>query len=263
MDSWNSQTYSQFLELRTKPARDLISAIPSNFQPKTIYDLGCGPGNSTILLQERWPEANIIGIDSSLDMIKKAQQSYPNISFLEGDIASFSPNNKIDCFIANASLQWLDNHESLFPNLFNTLIPGGIFAIQMPNNFHNPTHQVIVKLLQRHSNWNFILERLRYGTLNKPFYNLIDYYDLLTNARVKSLACWETEYFQEMSDYPAIFNWVKGTALTPVLSAMKAQEKAEFEQAYISAITNAYPKQVNGKILLPFKRLFMVGMKST
>ena len=119
-NAWNAKIYSQFLDLRTRPARDLLSAIPDSFQPKTVYDLGCGPGNSTILLKDRWPHAEIVGLDSSLDMLEEAKTSYPDINFIEGDIAHFSPREKIDCLFANASLQWLDEHEVLIPKLLTT-----------------------------------------------------------------------------------------------------------------------------------------------
>ena len=94
VDSWNAEVYSQFLDLRTRPARDLLAAIPDSVQPKIIYDLGCGPGNSTILLKDRWPHAKIVGLDSSLTMLEKAKTVYPDINFVEGDIANFSPKEK-------------------------------------------------------------------------------------------------------------------------------------------------------------------------
>jgi trans-aconitate 2-methyltransferase len=118
-DTWNAKTYSQFLTLRTRPARDLLAAIPDSFQPKTVYDLGCGPGNSTILLNQRWPCAKIIGLDSSPNMLQEAKNTYPKLNFIEGDIASFSPVQRADCLFANASLQWLDQHEILIPKLLD------------------------------------------------------------------------------------------------------------------------------------------------
>src|SRR5205814_7169981 len=116
-DTWNSEIYSQFLDLRTRPARDLLSIIPNSFQPKTVYDLGCGPGNSTALLKERWPYAVVVGVDSSPNMLKAAKAAYPNLEFIQDDIALFESAEKIDCLFANASLQWLNHHETLIPRL--------------------------------------------------------------------------------------------------------------------------------------------------
>lgn len=257
-DTWNAKTYAQFLDLRTRPARDLLSAIPDFFQPKTIYDLGCGPGNSTILLKNRWPQAKLVGLDSSLDMLEEAKSAYPDIDFIKGDIAQFSLTEKVDCLFANASLQWLDEHEILIPKLLKLINPGGILGIQMPNNFHAPSHQVSIRILQNNPIWHPFLKKLRYGILTKPFYKLSWYYDLLAKAGASALQLWETEYFQEMADYQEIFDWVKGTGLRSVLSAMDSANQTQFANAYIKAIANEYPLQANNKILLPFRRVFMV-----
>ncbi len=259
MDSWNAKIYSQFLDLRTRPARDLLSAIPDSFQPETVYDLGCGPGNSTILLKNRWPHAKIIGLDSSPDMLKEAKTLYPDIHFIQDDIAHFVPQKKIDCIFANASLQWLNEHETLIPKLLQCLNPDGMFGIQMPNNFHAPSHQIIIKILQGNTAWQPFLKSLHYGILTESFYKLPWYYDLLTNAGATSLQLWETEYFQEMSSYQEIFAWVKGTGLRPIFSTMDTKSQTEFSEKYISAISQAYPLQINNKILLSFRRVFMIG----
>lgn len=260
-NSWNAEIYSQFLDLRTRPARDLLAAISETFQPKTVYDLGCGPGNSTILLKNRWPHAKVIGLDSSLNMLETAKATYPEITFIQADIASFTPIEKMDCLFANASLQWLDNHETLIPKLLQSLKANGVLAIQMPNNFHAPTHQVTLQVLQNHPAWKPLLKKLRYGLLTEPFYHLPWYYDLLIKAGAKNVQLWETEYFQEMPNYQAIFEWMKGTALRPVLSAMDEPSAVQFAETYIEAISQAYPLQINHNVLLPFRRLFMVGYR--
>jgi len=259
--SWNVKIYGQFLDLRTRPARDLLSVIPNSFQPKVVYDLGCGPGNSTILLKNRWPHAKIIGLDSSLDMLEEAKKSYSDIEFIQEDIANFSPAEKVDCLFANASLQWLDHHEILIPKFLQSLNQDGVLGIQMPNNFHSPLHQATVKILQSHNHWRLYLKKLRYGILIKQLYKLSWYYDLLTKSGAHSLQIWETEYFQEMASYQEIFDWVKGTGLRPVLSAMDAETQNEFSRAYVEMVAKEYPLQVNHKILLPFRRIFMIGYK--
>ncbi|KTD55694.1 trans-aconitate methyltransferase [Legionella santicrucis] len=259
-DIWNAKIYSQFLELRTRPALDLLNAIPSSFQPKIVYDLGCGPGNSSILLKQRWPSAEIIGIDSSADMLNKARSTYADIEFIQGDIAHFSPPEKIDCIFANASLQWLSEHRSLIPKLLGLLNSGGILAIQMPNNFHLPTHQVIIKLLQTHHEWRPFLKQLIYGELSKPLYHLPSYYDLLS-ASSYTVHLWETIYYQEMEHFQAIFDWVKGTGLRPILTSMNEMDVQLFSKKYIQEISKKYHLQKNNKILLPFQRIFMIGSK--
>lgn len=257
--SWDPKIYGQFLGLRTRPARDLLAAIPNSFYPSQAYDLGCGPGNSTVLLKERWPKADIIGLDSSSDMLTEAKATHPNICFIQGDIANFSLPDKTDCIFANASLQWVDHHEMLIPRLFKSLNPGGVLAIQMPNNFHMPSHQVTVEILKNNRDWNKILENFRFGELKKPLYYLPDYYDILTSAGANLVQIWETEYFQEMDAHSDIFNWVKGTGLRPVFLQMDTESQIKFEKTYIEKIAEKYPIQRNGKILLPFKRIFLIG----
>lgn len=260
-DFWNAKSYSQFLDLRTRPARDLLSAIPPSLNPQTVYDLGCGPGNSTVLLNERWPHAKVVGLDSSSDMLNAATLTYPGLHFIKSDIANFSPNEKIDCLFANASLQWLDEHDKLIPKLLECLNPGGVFAIQMPNNFHAPSHQVTIRVLQSNQAWHPLLNCLRYGLVTEPHYKAAWYYDLLTASKAHSLQIWETDYVQDMPDYQALFDWVKGTGLRPVLSAMDTENQALFAHAWIKAIAREYPLQANNHVLLPYRRLFMVCSK--
>lgn len=256
--TWSAEVYSQFLDLRTRPARDLLSAVPT-IQPKVIYDLGCGPGNSTVILKDRWPGATVIGLDSSSDMIDQAKKSYPDIEFILDDIENFSPKEKIDCLFANASLHWLKQHEILFPKLLSFVNQGGVFAVQMPNNFHSPSHQAAVKVLQSKASWQPYLKKLFFAELKQPLFNLSWYYDVLMKAGVKSLQIWQTEYFQEMSSHKDIFDWVKGTGIRPALSAMNAADQSEFEKNYIDMISKEYLPQANKKILLPFRRVFMVS----
>jgi trans-aconitate 2-methyltransferase len=256
---WDAITYSQFLALRTRPARDLLAAIPNTFHPKTAYDLGCGPGNSTILLKDRWPDAAVVGVDSSPSMLEQARSTYPTIHFIESDIATLTLEEKVDCLFANASLQWLPQHELHIPRLLQLLRPGGVFAFQLPNNFHAPSHQIAIQILQANPTWRGLLKNLPYGALAKPLYQLTWYYDLLSKTNATSLQLWETEYFQELPGIQAIFDWVKGTGLGPVLSAMDNEQQQQFIPIYMEKIAKAYPLQANRKVLLPYQRIFMVG----
>ncbi len=261
-DIWNAKTYSKFLDLRTRPAKDLLYAIPESFQPKMVYDLGCGPGNSTILLKDRWPDAKVVGLDSSVDMLAQAKRDYPQLEFVEGDLSSFHPDEHPDCIFSNAALQWVGEHDILIPKLLRFLKPGGVLAIQMPNNWHCPSHQVTIQVLQDHTQWTPLLKSLRYGPLFSPFYEATRYYDILSEAKSSGIQIWETEYIQEVGDHQGVFNWVQGTGLRPVLSQMSASDQKEFEEAYVATVSKAYPLQKNGKVLLPFRRLFMVALNA-
>ncbi len=258
-DIWNAKTYAKFLDLRTKPACDLLFAIPPSFKPQLVYDLGCGPGNSTILLKDPWPQAKIVGLDSSRDMLEEAKKDYPELEFLQADLSDFSPTQKLDCIFTNAALQWVGGHEILIPKLLSFLKPGGILAIQIPNNFHCPSHQVTVRLLETNPKWRPLLQSLRYGRLDAPFYSASAYYDILSEAKATPIQIWETEYMQEVGSHQGIFNWVQGTGLRPILTKMDQADQLEFEKAYVDAVSKEYPLQKNGKVLLPFRRLFMVA----
>ncbi len=128
-------------------------------------------------------------------MLQAAKNAYPNLSFIEGGIASFTPAQRVDCLFANASLQWLDQHEVLIPRLFELLNPDRILAIQMPNNFHSPMHQVSIRILHSRENWRHLLSHLRYGFLSESVYQILWYYELLTQSGGNSLLLWETQYF--------------------------------------------------------------------
>lgn len=261
-DSWNNETYSQFLDLRTRPARDLLAAIPNSIQPQLIYDLGCGPGNSTILLKDRWPKATVIGTDSSENMLQQATAAYPGIQFIHEDIAHFAPKNKANIIFSNAALQWVNAHEQLIPSLCSHLQVGGYLAIQMPNNFHMPSHQITIQVLEENPAWHSILQYLRYGKLNTPLYQTHFYYDLLANENLTNITLWQTDYIQVMDNHQAIFNWAKGTGLRPVLNNLDKASQQSFKQQYIAELQKQYPTQEDGKVLFAFKRLFMVAQKT-
>ncbi len=256
---WDSKQYSQFLKARTKPAKDLLSSIPDIQEPTLVYDLGCGPGNSTILLKQRWPNAIIVGVDSSEDMLKTARSTYPEIDFKLGDIANFSFQEKCDVIFANASLQWIDDHQNLINQLVSQLNNNGILAIQMPNNFHCPSHQITIDLLNNNPDWQSLKNNLRYDKLTSPYYKMDIYYRYFTDAGLTNVLLWETDYYQEMENHHAIYEWASGTGLRPVISKLDEKNKALFIEKYVSSLKTVYPTQANGKVLFPFKRIFMIG----
>lgn len=259
---WNAKQYSLFLDARTRPARDLLRAIPDDFAPNKVVDLGCGPGNSTVLLKNRWPDAQITGIDSSLDMLQKARLDHPTIQFEQGDINHYTSDSKVDCLFANASLQWCNHHPELIKSLANFLTPGGFLAIQIPNNFHMPAHQAALEVLHTHPEWQELSKTLLYGILTKPLYNPLSYYEYFLDASLTDIQIWQTTYFLEMDSYAAIFDWMKSTGLHPILAALDGPNQKKFRDAFIERISHKFPLQSNKKIFWSFMRLFMVGMRS-
>lgn len=257
-DIWNATQYLQFADARTRPAMDLITQV--NYSgPHTIYDLGCGPGNSTELLYQRWPQAQIIGVDSSEDMLVKARALLPALTWIQADVATWQADKPADIIFSNATLQWLENHEILFPRLLKSLAPNGVLAVQMPRNYQSPSHLTVLETVEAGPWRERLLPLLRYGK-NKsgPVANPAFYYQLLA-PYTKNINIWETEYLQILEGENPVVEWIKGTGLRPILAALDASEQAAFLADYSARLKEKYPQNPDGKTLFPFKRLFIVA----
>ncbi|MTI10879.1 methyltransferase domain-containing protein [Curvivirga aplysinae] len=251
---WDPNAYLSFERTRLQPAVDLINRIPNkNFNE--IADLGCGPGNVAHLLSQKWINANVTGYDSSDEMLAKAKQTYSDINWIKQNAETFSPDQPADLIFSNACLQWLHNHETLFPNLIKQLSNSGVFAIQMPNNYRRPTHQYVKRAAKETRLFNK-LEGLFYPI---PVNNPDHYYDILSPL-CRQVDIWETDYLQELEGENPVADWTAGSYLRPFLQTLNDEDKIRFEQHYRNLILEAYPKQSNGKTLLPFKRLFILAI---
>src|SRR5258707_4578431 len=140
--TWSAAQYLKFEHERTRPVRDLVARIP-NAEVLSAADIGCGPGNSTEVLRELYPQAHIVGLDSSIDMIKAARRRLPDVAFEVADIREWRPKAPLDVILANAVLQWIPDHEALFPGLIAMLKPAGALAVQMPDNLDEPSHRLM------------------------------------------------------------------------------------------------------------------------
>ena len=250
---WDPSQYLKYERQRIRPAIDLLARIEIK-QPKFVYDLGCGPGNSTQLLSERWGQAHITGVDSSLEMLDRAAQDIKGPNWEEADLKTWSPNKQADLLFSNAALHWLDDHDQLIPRLVKFLNPEGVLAIQMPGNYASPSHLLILEAVKP---WiNKIEKRLR---LN-PVEELSFYYDLLTPI-VSNLDLWETVYIQKLEGKNAVAEWLKGSALKPLLDSLNYEDAKSFFNAYSSCTQKAYPQRTDGITLYPFRRVFIVAKK--
>lgn len=259
-DTWKAKQYLKFSEERTRPALDLLNRINLS-SPKIIYDLGCGPGNSTELLKQRWPEANIIGVDNSTDMLAEARNRLPNLQWVTADLNEWQAEQKADLIFSNATFQWLNHHDYLFPKLLNMLQPQGILALQMPRNFQSIPHQLIIEVVQNNKFCKKLQSLLRYGLGDQdPVSPPVFYYDLLAPL-TKKLDIWETDYLQVLEGENPVLEWMKGTGLRPMLTALTDPEKIEFLEIYGQLVKKKFPSQADGKTLLPYKRLFIVAQR--
>lgn len=254
--TWQPERYLAFADQRTRPARDLLARVPLA-NPARVADLGCGPGNSTALLAQRWPEAAIIGVDSSPEMLAEARTSGVRATWIEADIAAWTPDDPLDLIYANAALQWLDHHATLLPRLLGQLHAAGVLAVQMPRNFEAPSH-ALLRDTARSEPW---ADRLA-GVLDRPSVAAPTWYHDLLAPHAAALDIWETEYLHVLAGDDPVLSWTRGTALRPVMQALDADQFAAFEAAYAERLRVAYPKRADGGTLFPFRRLFIVAQRS-
>ena len=252
---WNAALYLNFGTERLRPALDLLARVSSE-NPNLIYDLGCGPGNVTAFLKRRWPRARIIGIDSSADMLEKAATVGEDIEWQLGDLNTWQPEAPADLLYSNSTLHWLDNHEALFPGLLKAVKPGGVIAVQIPNNFSEPSHTCIADTV-RDGPWQ---GRLKLFQREQPVKEMVEYYQIL-RPHVTSLDMWETIYHQQLEGEDPVVTWTMSTMLRPLLDQLSQAEGAMFIENYRQRVRKAYPPQNDGKTILPFKRMFMVAVK--
>ncbi len=258
--AWDAAQYLHFAEERTRPCRELATRV-AIAAPRHVIDLGCGPGNSTQVLAERWPDADLTGLDSSPDMIDAARRSAPERQWIMKEIGDWAAANTqlFEVIFSNAALQWVPDHATVFPRLLGHVAAGGALAVQMPNNIDAPAHKV-ARSLAAASPWRdrFPAGGVRQWHVHPPEF----YYDLLA-PHVARVDLWETEYLQVMPGAEAIVEWYKGTGLRPYLTALKnAADREQFLSAYREAIRAAYPPRPDGRVLFPFRRLFVIAYRA-
>ena len=255
MSTWDPSQYSKFTDARTRPAVELLARVPLD-SPSRVVDLGCGPGNSTELLQQRWPGAFIKGVDNSRDMLETARKAHPDWVWEESDIATWTAEESLDLIFSNAALHWLPHHETLLPRLLNQLAEGGVLAVQMPCNFDAPAHRLI-RQTATDGPWQDILAEV--DEWNPPL-EPAGYYAILA-PRCRDVDIWETEYAQVMDSIAAIAEWTRGSALRPFLDRLPEADQHEFLARYTEALQAAYAPQSDGRVLFPFKRIFLVAQR--
>jgi trans-aconitate 2-methyltransferase len=257
MSDWNPALYRRFEDERTRPARELLARVPLA-GARQVTDLGCGPGNSTELLVQRFEGAQVAGIDNSPAMLESARQRLPGVHFALADIAGWQPAQPQDLVYANASLQWLHAHETLLPRLFSFLAPGGVLAVQMPDNHAEPSHRAMREVAALPAFAAAIGDPAK---LRPPMLSVGAYYDLLARDAAQ-VDVWHTVYQHPMASPAAIVEWVSGTGLKPFLEPLDARQRASFLAAYEERIAAAYPARADGRRLLAFPRVFIVAQRA-
>jgi trans-aconitate 2-methyltransferase len=259
MLDWNPALYRRFEDERTRPAQELLARVPLAAAGRVI-DLGCGPGNSTELLVQRFPQAQVIGIDNSEAMLGSARERLPAARFAFGDIATWAPDSSAgapDLIYANAALQWVPDHETLIPRLFAALAPGGVLAIQMPDNRQEPTHR-LMRAVAAEAPWKEPIgdaDKLRTELLG-----IGGYYDLLARDAA-NVDVWHTIYQHRMTSAAAIVEWVRSTGLKPFVDPLSDALRTSYLAEYERRVDAAYPVRADGQRLLAFPRMFIVAQR--
>ena len=255
MSDWNPEQYEKFIKDRTQPAIDLANRLEVK-EAKRILDLGCGTGNSTRILKDRFPDARVIGADNSDEMLSKAKKTHPDIEFIHLDVGGDlgEVKGKFDIVFSNACLQWIPNHEILLPKLMSLLRQGGVLAVQIPIQSEHPVH-IIMNELVTTAKWKDKLSQRNYNNLSTS-----EYYDVLSGIS-DDFEVWETIYCHRMPSYESIIEWYRGTGLRPYLEQLSATDAEDFVSNVYRELKNRYKIQSNGEIMFRFPRLFFIAKR--
>jgi trans-aconitate 2-methyltransferase len=252
---WDTGLYLKFEAERTQPARDLLARVP--IEARRIVDLGCGPGTSTQLLAARYPGAEIVGVDSSAEMLAAARARLSGVVFERQDIGAWRPAVRPDLIFANAALQWLPNHHELIPRLMSFLAEGGCLAIQMPDNRQEPSH-ALMRMVAADGPW---ADRLVPIAKTRGLIGIYsDYYHWLTPLS-RRVEIWQTTYVHPLPGVGAVVDWFRGSGLRPFLNPLDDCEREQFIARYMNELAEAYPVEPDGSLLFLYPRLFAVAVK--
>jgi trans-aconitate 2-methyltransferase len=257
MSDWMPEQYLKFKDYRTQPSIDLVHRIAIDWQPDTLIDIGCGPGNSSHVLKCRWPGAYLLGIDNSENMIKRAGTDYPESEWIVADASTFTTEKKIDIVFSNATIQWIPDHPLLLKRLSSLLTSRGVLAFQIPLFDKMPLGKIIDST-SKNNRWGNVLSQC---SSIFPCHDAHFYYDVLSE-HFDTFDIWETDYIHVMGSHQDIIDWIKCTGMKPYLDSLDCDSlRNEFTQEILEQVTQVYPVAKNGTVLFPFKRLFLIGYR--
>ncbi|MEO5743998.1 MAG: methyltransferase domain-containing protein [Terracoccus sp.] len=261
--AWNPAQYAHFGDFRDRPFRELVARIDAT-DPTVVVDLGCGPGELTLALADRWPDARVVGVDSSAEMLEaaRAKDAADRVEWVQAaaeDWDRAEAGGSVDVLVTNATLQWVPSHLRLIPSWVSALAPGGTFAMQVPANFDAASHRLMREVAARHSR----ADDLAPGLDRAAGTALPETYAALLLEVAADVDVWQTTYLQVLQP-PAdgthpVLDWVRGTGLRPVLGVLTdPAEREAFVADYEAELEKAYPRRTFG-VLFPFTRTFAVA----
>lgn len=254
--TWSPELYLKFGDERSRPARDLLAQVPL-VSPSLVYDLGCGPGNSTALLDAAYPEAEIVGVDNSKEMLAEARRRLPSRRFVLADLTHWNAEGPSDLLFSNATFQWIPDHDAVLKRLVVTVRDGGVLAVQMPDNLEEPSHRLMHETAAA-GPWSGRLADA--SEARSLVHSPSHYYDLL-KPFCGSVEISHTIYNLPLDGAGAIVDFFRSTALRPYLGPLSENEREAFLSDYAARVAQAYPTRVDGKVLLRFPRLFLVAVR--
>ncbi|WP_205471638.1 trans-aconitate 2-methyltransferase [Nocardioides sp. SYSU D00038] len=249
---WDPDRYLAYADERGRPFVELVARIGAE-RPGAVVDLGCGPGNLTALLAERWPGAEVRGVDASPEMVERARADHPALRFDVGDLRTWTPAAPVDVLVSNATLQWLPDHVDLLPALVDRVRPGGWFGFQVPGNHDQPSHTLRAALAAEPA-----YAAHTAGVASPVALDAAAYLDVLAGLGCE-VDAWETTYLHVLRGADPVFAWVTGTGARPTLQALPDDLRPAFEAELKARLAAAYPARADGSVVLPFRRVFVVA----
>jgi trans-aconitate 2-methyltransferase len=252
---WDASQYLKYADERARPFVDLLARVRCK-DPKFIADLGCGPGNLTRTLTDRWPAAHVVGVDNSAAMLEQATAIPGRLEFVQVDLAQWYPNEPLDLIVSNAALQWVPNHDALLDHLTKLLTPNGTLAVQVPFHFNNPAH-LVIEATKTNTRWRAVLGDV--GLTQQSVQPLVWYVERLHDLGFR-VDAWETTYLHVLTGANPVLEWFQGSALRPLLDKLDQREHGDFLADVGARLRAAYPER-KGVTLLPFPRLFFAARR--
>jgi trans-aconitate 2-methyltransferase len=254
--TWDPERYLAYADERGRPFADLLARVGATEVDRAV-DLGCGPGNLTTWLKERWPSSDVLGLDSSPEMIERARRSTASgVRFEVADLRDWEAERPVDVLVSNATLQWVPGHLELLPRLVAQVAPGGWFAFQVPGNFAEPSHTLLHRLAADERFGPYVE-----GAPRPDAFGPETYLEALLDLGCR-VDAWETTYLHLLRGEDPVFTWISGTGARPVLQALPEDVRPSFEGEYKQLLREAYPAGRHGTVL-PFRRVFVVAQVPT
>jgi trans-aconitate 2-methyltransferase len=255
MAAWDPSRYLRYADERSRPFVELVARVEG--EPRTIVDVGCGPGHLTSVLRSRWPGASVLGVDSSAEMIERARADGddPKVAYLLADVATWEPSEPVDLIVSNALFQWVPDQLAVIERLATHVAPGGTFALQTPNNYAGPSHRLLDEIasLPPYRDLTEGLHEDR-GTPATSYLELFSGLGWQVDA-------WETTYLHVLQGDDPVLDWISGTGARPVLAALPDVLREQFVEEYGAALRAAYPARPWGTVM-PFARVFAVARRA-